>query len=165
MKKKNKKLLSKPHTYRFFFVTLTPPKSTEKLIKARLGASRTIYVDVDSPSLDFPHSHRKLPDLEFWFFLGGPLDTSLLHCGFSLDQLERRQCCLIIGLQYVPLNIFGWKLWYWYCGSQPVLHQPHTNPYFQSNIAGVIIISKFSLLYQDIAFDPIMILACACFEW
>ena len=33
-----------------------PPKSTEKLIKARLGlTNRTIYINVDSPNLDFPY--------------------------------------------------------------------------------------------------------------
>ena len=29
--------------------------STEKLILARLGVSRTIYVNVDSPNLGFPY--------------------------------------------------------------------------------------------------------------
>ena len=29
--------------------------STEKFIKARLGVSRTIYVNVDSPNLGFPY--------------------------------------------------------------------------------------------------------------
>ena len=38
-------------------MTGAPPKSksTEKLIWARLGASRTIYVNVDSPNLGFPY--------------------------------------------------------------------------------------------------------------
>ena len=38
--------------YRVFFFTGTPLKvsSTKKLIKARLGVSRTIYVNVDSPT-------------------------------------------------------------------------------------------------------------------
>ena len=40
-----------------FFFTGTPPKvqSTKKLIKARLGVSRLIYVNVDSPNLGFPY--------------------------------------------------------------------------------------------------------------
>ena len=39
------------------FFTGTPPKvpSTEKLILARLGVSRTIYVNVDSPNLGFSY--------------------------------------------------------------------------------------------------------------
>ena len=42
--------------YRVF--SLVPPRkvlSTEKLFKARLGVSRTIYVSVDSPNLGFPY--------------------------------------------------------------------------------------------------------------
>ena len=40
-----------------FFSLGLPLKSvsTEKLIKARLGVSRTIYVNVDSPNLGFPY--------------------------------------------------------------------------------------------------------------
>ena len=41
-----------------FFSSLVPPEkvpSTEKLIWARLGVSRTIYVNVDSPNLGFPY--------------------------------------------------------------------------------------------------------------
>ena len=41
--------------YRVFFVTVAPPKSTKKLIWARLGVSRMIYINVDSPNLDFPY--------------------------------------------------------------------------------------------------------------
>ena len=41
--------------YRVIFFTGTPQKSTEKLIQARLGVSRTIYVTVDSPNLGFPY--------------------------------------------------------------------------------------------------------------
>ena len=39
------------------FLTGTPPKSSKykKLIKARLGVSRPIYVNIDSPNLDFPY--------------------------------------------------------------------------------------------------------------
>ena len=36
-------------------VFFTPPKSTENLIWARLGVSRTTYVNVDSPNLGFPY--------------------------------------------------------------------------------------------------------------
>ena len=40
-----------------FYVTVAPLKvlSIEKLISARLGVSRTIYVHVDSPNLGFPY--------------------------------------------------------------------------------------------------------------
>ena len=48
--------------YRVVFLTPPPPPppplkvlSTKKLIKARLGESRTIYVNVDSPKLGFPY--------------------------------------------------------------------------------------------------------------
>ena len=34
------------------FFTGDPPKSAEKLIWARLGVSRPIYVNVDSPNLE-----------------------------------------------------------------------------------------------------------------
>ena len=37
------------------FYTGPPPKSTKKLILARLGVSWTIYVNVDSPNLGFPY--------------------------------------------------------------------------------------------------------------
>ena len=40
------------------FFTGTPPLKvliTEKFIKARLGVSRTIYVNLDSPLLGFPY--------------------------------------------------------------------------------------------------------------
>ena len=42
--------------YRVFFSLALPLKvlSTEKLIEARLGVSRTIYVNVDSLNLGFP---------------------------------------------------------------------------------------------------------------
>ena len=43
--------------YRVFF-SLVPPlkvESTEMLIYARLGVSRPIYVNVDSPNLGFPY--------------------------------------------------------------------------------------------------------------
>ena len=45
--------------YRVFFITVPPLKyqSTEKLILARLGVSRTIYVNVDSPNLGFSYSN------------------------------------------------------------------------------------------------------------
>ena len=39
--------------YRVIFFTGTPPKSTEKLILARLGVSWPMYVNVDSPNLGF----------------------------------------------------------------------------------------------------------------
>ena len=39
----------------FLFVVTSPPLSTEKLIYARLGVSRQIYVNVDSPNLGFPN--------------------------------------------------------------------------------------------------------------
>ena len=44
-------------TYRVFFLTGTPVKvlSTEKFIQARLGESKTIYVDEDSPNQGFPY--------------------------------------------------------------------------------------------------------------
>ena len=42
-------------SYRVIFFTGTPLKSTEKLIWARLGVSRPIYVNVDSPNLGFPY--------------------------------------------------------------------------------------------------------------
>ena len=40
-----------------FFSLVSPLKvlSTNKLIKARLGVSRPIYVNVDSPNLGFPY--------------------------------------------------------------------------------------------------------------
>ena len=41
-----------------FFSSLVPPlkvPSTKKLILARLGVSRPIYVNVDSPNLGFPY--------------------------------------------------------------------------------------------------------------
>ena len=43
--------------YRVFFITVPPLKyqSTEKLILARLGVSRPIYVNEDSPNLGFPY--------------------------------------------------------------------------------------------------------------
>ena len=43
--------------YRSFFTLGLPLKvpSTKKLIWARLGVSRTIYVNVDSPDLGFPY--------------------------------------------------------------------------------------------------------------
>ena len=37
------------------FLTGTPPKSTKKLIKARLGVPWPIYVNVDTPNLGFPY--------------------------------------------------------------------------------------------------------------
>ena len=43
------------YIYRVFFLTGTPPKSTNKLILARLGVSRPIYVNVDSPNQGFPY--------------------------------------------------------------------------------------------------------------
>ena len=51
-------------TYTGWFFSLVPPlkiKSTKKFIQARLGVSRTIYVNVDSPNLGFP----------YFYFLGG----------------------------------------------------------------------------------------------
>ena len=44
-------------TYRVFFSLGLPLKvlCTDKLIQARLGVSGTIYVNVDSPNLDFPY--------------------------------------------------------------------------------------------------------------
>ena len=47
-----------------FFSSLVPPlkvQSTKKLIKARLGVSKTIYVNVDTPNLGFT----------YFYFLGG----------------------------------------------------------------------------------------------
>ena len=46
------------------FFSLVPPlkvQSTKNLILARLGVSRPIYVNVDSPNLGFP----------YFYFLGG----------------------------------------------------------------------------------------------
>ena len=44
------------HIIQGVFLTGTPPKkSTKKLIYARLGVSRPIYVAVDSPNLGFPY--------------------------------------------------------------------------------------------------------------
>ena len=54
------------YSYRVFFLTGTPPKNS-KLIKARLGVSRPIYVDVDSPNLGFTY---------FKLFRGVPVKTS-----------------------------------------------------------------------------------------
>ena len=55
------------------FFSLVPPLkvlSTKKLIKARLGVSRPIYVDVDSPNLGFPYFN----------FLGGvPVRKNTLY--------------------------------------------------------------------------------------
>ena len=59
---------SKP-TYRVDFLTGPPLKSTKKLISARLGVSRTIYVNVDTPNLGFTYFN----------FLGG-------------DQLKKPPC-------------------------------------------------------------------------
>ena len=45
-------------SYRVFYSTAPPPlkvPSTKKLIQARLGVSRTIYVNVDSPNLGFTY--------------------------------------------------------------------------------------------------------------
>ena len=44
-------------TYRVFFSLVPPIKvpSTKTLILARLGVSRPIYVNVDSPNLGFPY--------------------------------------------------------------------------------------------------------------
>ena len=42
------------HMYRVFFLTGTPPKSS-KYRRARLGVSRPIYVNEDSPDLGFPY--------------------------------------------------------------------------------------------------------------
>ena len=43
--------------YRVFFLTGTPPKSSKykKVNQARLGVSRPIYVNIDSPNLGFPY--------------------------------------------------------------------------------------------------------------
>ena len=43
--------------YKVFFSLGLPVKcpSTEKIIQARLGVSRTIYVNVDLPNLGFPY--------------------------------------------------------------------------------------------------------------
>ena len=61
--------------YRVFFFTGTPPKSTKKLIWARLGVSRPIYVNVDSPNLGFPYFNflggyqlKKTPCMTWWRF-------------------------------------------------------------------------------------------------
>ena len=46
------------YTYRLFFdslVLLQTVLSADKLILARLGVTRTIYVNVDSPNLGFPY--------------------------------------------------------------------------------------------------------------
>ena len=42
---------------------------TEKLIKAMLGVSRTIYVNVDSPNLGFP----------YYYFLGATSEKTTLY--------------------------------------------------------------------------------------
>ena len=43
--------------YRVFVLTGTPPKSSKykKFNQARLGVSRPIYVNVDTPNLGFPY--------------------------------------------------------------------------------------------------------------
>ena len=56
--------------YRVFF-QLVPPLnvlSTKKLILARLGVSRQVYVNVDSPNLGFPYLN---------LFRGGPVKNTL----------------------------------------------------------------------------------------
>ena len=46
----------KLHTGWFFYLALPQQvPSTEKLINARLGVSRTMYVNVDSPNIGFPY--------------------------------------------------------------------------------------------------------------
>ena len=63
-------------SYRVIFFTGTPLKSTEKLIWARLGVSRPIYVNVDSPNLGFTYFN----------FLGGTRETK--H--FRVTQTDRQ---------------------------------------------------------------------------
>ena len=56
-----KKKKTKITDTRWFFSLVPPLKfpSIEKLIYARLGVSRTIYVNVDSPNLGFPQRWKK----------------------------------------------------------------------------------------------------------
>ena len=51
------------------FLTGTPPK-TSKYKKVNLGASRPIYVNVDSPNLGFTY---------FYFFRGVPVKKNTLY--------------------------------------------------------------------------------------
>ena len=56
---------------------LPPPQSIEKLILARLGVSREIYVNIDSPILGFPYLN---------FFGGGPVKKT--PCNFDDDDYK-----------------------------------------------------------------------------
>ena len=58
------------------FVLGLPPKvpSKEKLILARLGVSRTIYLNVDSPNLGFLYILK--------LFRGGPVKNTLYNSFF-----------------------------------------------------------------------------------
>ena len=66
----------------FIFSRIPPPKSTTNLILARLGVSRPICINVDSPSLGFP------------YFLGGyqlkkhPISAVLLLCSEIVLELN-----------------------------------------------------------------------------
>ena len=46
--------------YRVIFLTGSKVQSTKKLIYARLGVSRTIYVNVDTPNLGFTYFNFNL---------------------------------------------------------------------------------------------------------
>ena len=66
------------------FVLGLPPKvpSKEKLILARLGVSRTIYLNVDSPNLGFLYILK--------LFRGGPVKNTLYNSFFYLTYLDTR---------------------------------------------------------------------------
>ena len=71
-------------SYRVFFLLGLPSKvlSTEKLIYARLGVSRTIYVNVDSPNLGFTY---------FNFLGGGGGQLKKSPCMLSAIQIYFQQ--------------------------------------------------------------------------
>ena len=64
-------------TYRVIFLTGTPPKKSKynKVNLDRLGVSRPIYVNVDSPNLGFPY-----------FFRGVPVKKNILY----FENMEKR---------------------------------------------------------------------------
>ena len=75
--------------------SLVPPLkglSTEKLIWARLGVSRTIYVNVDSPNLGFPYFN----------FLGGTSEKITLYM-FTFWRSQIDKLCQLIQKKYVNI--------------------------------------------------------------
>ena len=78
----------------FFFSLGLPLKflSTEKLIWARLGVSRTIYVNVDSPNLGFPYFN----------FLGGTSEKITLYM-FTFWRSQIDKLCQLIQKKYVNI--------------------------------------------------------------